>query len=174
MAAVPYTKGLHEVGDGVFAWLQPDGGWGWSNAGLVAGDGGSLLVDTLFALALTREMLGAMAAVTATGTGFAAVGSHGNQPSAWTSADGGRTWRQSDLPLPVGSTRAALEHVASAGRVVVAVGTAVTTAAAANRTVIHRRNGITRVAHGVTSAARKIPAPTIPVAIANAPNASSR
>jgi len=56
------------------------------------------------------------------------VGSHGNQPSAWTSADGGRTWRQADLPLPVGSTRAALEHVASAGRVVVAVGTAVTTA----------------------------------------------
>jgi hypothetical protein len=56
------------------------------------------------------------------------VGSHGNQPSAWTSADGGRTWRQADLPLPVGSARAALEHVASAGRVVVAVGTAVTTA----------------------------------------------
>jgi len=69
-----------------------------------------------------------MTAVTASGSGFAAVGSHGNQPSAWTSADGGRTWRQADLPLPVGSSRAALEHVASAGRVVVAVGTAVTTA----------------------------------------------
>ena len=69
-----------------------------------------------------------MTAVTASGSGFVAVGSHGNQPSAWTSADGGRTWRQADLPLPVGSTRAVLEHVASAGRVVVAVGTAVTTA----------------------------------------------
>ena len=70
-----------------------------------------------------------MTAVTAAGgSGFVAVGSHGNQPSAWTSADGGRTWRQADLPLPVGSTRAVLEHVASAGRVVVAVGTAVTTA----------------------------------------------
>ena len=62
------------------------------------------------------------------GAGFVAVGSHGDQPSAWTSADGGRTWRQADLPMPVGSTRAMLEHVASAGRVVVAVGTAVTTA----------------------------------------------
>jgi hypothetical protein len=71
-----------------------------------------------------------MNAVTALsgGSGFAAVGSHGDQPSAWTSADGGRTWRQADLPMPVGSARAALEHVASAGRVVVAVGTAVTTA----------------------------------------------
>ena len=69
-----------------------------------------------------------MTAVTASGSGFVAVGSHGNQPSAWTSADGGRTWRQADLPLPVGATRAVLEHVASAGRVEVAVGTAVTTA----------------------------------------------
>jgi hypothetical protein len=69
-----------------------------------------------------------MNAVTASGAGFVAVGSHSNQPSAWTSADGGRTWRQTDLPRPVGSTRAALEHVASAGRVVVAVGTAVTAA----------------------------------------------
>ena len=69
-----------------------------------------------------------MTAVTASGSGFVAVGSRGNQPSAWTSADGGRTWRQADLPLPIGSTRAVLEHVASAGRVVVAVGTAVTTA----------------------------------------------
>jgi hypothetical protein len=69
-----------------------------------------------------------MTAVTASGSGFVAVGSRGIQPSAWTSADGGRTWRLADLPLPVGSSRAVLEHVASAGRVVVAVGTAVTTA----------------------------------------------
>ena len=44
------ATGLHEVGDGCFAYLQPDGGWGWSNAGLVVGDGASLLVDTLFDL----------------------------------------------------------------------------------------------------------------------------
>jgi cyclase len=58
--AMAYTKGLHELGDGCFAYLQPDGGWGWSNAGLVAGDGASLLVDTLFDLRLTGEMLDAM------------------------------------------------------------------------------------------------------------------
>jgi 2-keto-4-pentenoate hydratase/2-oxohepta-3-ene-1,7-dioic acid hydratase in catechol pathway/glyoxylase-like metal-dependent hydrolase (beta-lactamase superfamily II) len=63
-AKIPYTRGLHEVGDRVWAWLLPDGGYGWSNAGLVAGDGASLLVDTLFDLALTREMLTAMAPIT--------------------------------------------------------------------------------------------------------------
>jgi len=63
-ARVPYTRGLHEVGDRVWAWTLPDGGFGWSNAGLVAGDGAALLVDTLFDLALTREMLAAMKPIT--------------------------------------------------------------------------------------------------------------
>ena len=61
MRAPAYTEGLHEVADGVFAYLQPDGGWGWSNAGLAVGDGSSLLVDTLFDLRLTQRMLDAMA-----------------------------------------------------------------------------------------------------------------
>lgn len=55
-----YTKGLHDIGNGNFAWLLPDGTWGWSNAGLVTDSGESLLVDTLFDLKLTREMLHAM------------------------------------------------------------------------------------------------------------------
>lgn len=55
-----YTKGLHEIGGGSYAWLQPDGSWGWSNAGLVTDGEASLLVDTLFDLPLTRDMLGAM------------------------------------------------------------------------------------------------------------------
>ncbi len=59
-----YEHGLAEVADGTFAWMQPNGGWGWSNAGLLAGEGASLLVDTLFDLKLTREMLDGMAAVT--------------------------------------------------------------------------------------------------------------
>ena len=57
-----YTKGLHDLGNGAYAWLAPDGGWGWSNAGLVVDGDQSLLVDTLFDLALTREMLDAMRA----------------------------------------------------------------------------------------------------------------
>lgn len=64
MHPMAYAKGLHEVADGVWAYLQPDGGWGWSNAGLVTADGQSLLVDTLFDLRLTAEMLEAMRRVT--------------------------------------------------------------------------------------------------------------
>ncbi len=55
-----YERGLHEVGDGLYAYLQPDGGWGWSNAGLVVDGEHSLLIDTLFDLRLTEEMLAAM------------------------------------------------------------------------------------------------------------------
>jgi cyclase len=55
-----YEKGLQEVGDGLYAYLQPDGGWGWSNAGLIADGDSTLLIDTLFDLHLTEEMLAAM------------------------------------------------------------------------------------------------------------------
>ena len=58
-----YTRGLHEIGRGLYAYLQPDGGWGLSNAGLVVSDDGALLVDTLFDQRLTREMLAAMSDV---------------------------------------------------------------------------------------------------------------
>ena len=55
-----YTKGLHDLGNGCWAWLLPDGGWGWSNAGLIIDGDQSRLVDTLFDLPLTAEMLSAM------------------------------------------------------------------------------------------------------------------
>ena len=35
MSAEAFTHGLHEIGHGCHAYLQPDGGWGWSNAGLI-------------------------------------------------------------------------------------------------------------------------------------------
>jgi len=60
MPRFTYEKGLHEIGNGCWAWLQPDGSWGWSNAGLVTDGGASLLVDTLFDLRLTQAMLDAM------------------------------------------------------------------------------------------------------------------
>ena len=58
----PFDRGLHDLGAGSYAWLQPDGGWGWSNAGLIVSAGQSLLVDTLFDVKLTAEMLKAMRA----------------------------------------------------------------------------------------------------------------
>jgi glyoxylase-like metal-dependent hydrolase (beta-lactamase superfamily II) len=69
---------LVELGDGCFAYLQGDGGWGWSNAGLVAGDGASLLVDTLFDLRLTAKMLAAMAVPTASAPITTVMNTHAN------------------------------------------------------------------------------------------------
>ena len=60
-----YQKGMHEVAGGIWAYLQPDGGWGWSNAGLITDGDQSLLVDTLFDVKLTAEMLAAMRRTTA-------------------------------------------------------------------------------------------------------------
>ncbi len=74
-----YTKGLHEIGDGLYAYLQPDGGWGWSNAGLVSEGDSTLLVDTLFDLHLTEEMLAQMRrAVPAAATIETVVNTHAN------------------------------------------------------------------------------------------------
>ena len=52
-----YAHGLSDFGNGCFAWLQPDGGWGLSNSGLVTDGGEALLVDTMFDYAHTRAML---------------------------------------------------------------------------------------------------------------------
>jgi cyclase len=58
----PYTKGLHDLGNGCYAYLQPDGTWGYSNAGLIVDSSEALLIDTLMDLKLTREMLDRMRA----------------------------------------------------------------------------------------------------------------
>lgn len=73
-----YRRGLHEIGDHLHAYLQPDGSWGWSNAGLIGGDGASLLVDTLFDLQLTQEMLDSMAPAAAAAPISTVVNTHGN------------------------------------------------------------------------------------------------
>lgn len=65
----PYVKGLHQIGDGHHAYLQPTGTWGYSNAGLVVDGDQSLLVDTLFDERLTAEMLAEMQRATGVGAG---------------------------------------------------------------------------------------------------------
>ena len=67
------------MGDGLFAYLQPDGSWGWSNAGLVSEGDHCLLIDTLFDLRLTEAMLRAMRdAVPAAARFDALVNTHSN------------------------------------------------------------------------------------------------
>lgn len=72
-----------------YAWLQPDGCLGESNAGLVAGDGASLLVDTLWDERLTRRMLDAMAPVVAGAPLKQAFVTH---------PDGDHWWGNAELP----------------------------------------------------------------------------
>lgn len=55
-----YERGLVQVGPTTYAFLQPDGSWGWSNAGLVVGEAEALLVDTFFDLPNTKELLDAI------------------------------------------------------------------------------------------------------------------
>lgn len=75
----PARRGLEQVGDGLYAYLQPGGGWGWSNAGLVVDGGATLLVDTLFDLRLTGELLDAIRrAVPAAGEVDVLVNTHAN------------------------------------------------------------------------------------------------
>jgi cyclase len=73
-----YPPGWQPVRGSAHAWLQPDGGWGLSNAGFVVGAGQSLLVDTLFDLAGTRSMLNGFAALTTSAPIATVVNTHGN------------------------------------------------------------------------------------------------
>ena len=79
MQGWPYTKGLHDLGNGCYAYLQPDGTWGYSNSGLIVEGSETLLVDTLMDLKLTREMLDRMrAAVPAAVNIDSLVNTHSN------------------------------------------------------------------------------------------------
>jgi hypothetical protein len=98
----------------------------WWSAGLTGWHrAASMTAGAMGSTGGDRQML----AVTATASGFVAVGSDGQRPAAWTTPDGG-AWRLADLPLPAGATAAELQQVASAGRTVVATGMARTAAGA--------------------------------------------
>ncbi|MFI6464610.1 MBL fold metallo-hydrolase [Streptomyces sp. NPDC050538] len=63
--AAPDDAWLEEVADGVFAYVQPDGGWCLNNAGLVVHDGRAALVDTAATETRARRLREAVRGVTA-------------------------------------------------------------------------------------------------------------
>lgn len=77
---------LERVDDGIHAWLQLPGDWGESNSGLIAGDGASLLVDTLWDEALTRRMLDAIAPLVASAPIRTVVNTHSDGDHWWGNA----------------------------------------------------------------------------------------
>jgi cyclase len=94
---------LREVGEGDYAYLQRDGSWGWSNAGLVTSRGEALLVDTLYDLNLTRRMLDAMRRRTPAANNIETiVNTHANGDHCW----GNQLVADAEI---VSSTRAAEE-----------------------------------------------------------------
>lgn len=78
-----FPGGLRELGGGLYAWLQPNGGLGESNAGLVVGEGESLLVDTLWDLNLTGRMLAAFEQLTAGAPIRRLINTHSDGDHCW-------------------------------------------------------------------------------------------
>jgi cyclase len=78
-----FPTGLSDLGGRTYAWLQPNGGLGESNAGLIVGGGESLLIDTLWDTRLTRRMLDAMAPHTAAAPIRHLVNTHGDPDHCW-------------------------------------------------------------------------------------------
>jgi glyoxylase-like metal-dependent hydrolase (beta-lactamase superfamily II) len=87
--AASFEGGLHSLGSGTWAWIQPDGGWGEANAGLVVGAGASAVIDTLWDQRLARGMLEAMAVPTRDAPVRLAVNTH---------SDGDHWWGNAELP----------------------------------------------------------------------------
>jgi cyclase len=83
VSPAPGAEGVQEIGEGVFAYLQR-GGWGMSNAGLIAGSGSALLIDTLYDVHLTERMLGALRRATPAAERIdTVVNTHANGDHCW-------------------------------------------------------------------------------------------
>ena len=55
---------LHELVDGVYAWVQPDGTWWINNAGAIGGADGTIVIDTCATADRTRRFLAAVGEAT--------------------------------------------------------------------------------------------------------------
>lgn len=72
-----------EVATGVWACIQTPGTWGFGNAGLVVGEGASLLIDTFNDLAHTRRLLEALSPTTTGQPLCALVNTSGESDHCW-------------------------------------------------------------------------------------------
>ena len=82
MKRPPFQPGLAQLTDKVFTYLQPDGGLGLSNAGLVGSKRDALLIDTFFDLPHTQRMLDDIARSVTSDIGRV-VNTHHNGDHCW-------------------------------------------------------------------------------------------
>jgi cyclase len=80
MSLPPFVPGLVRLTDHAGAYLQPDGSFGLSNAGVLIGRDGVTLVDTFFDLAHTRRLLDSVAGL---GRVRRVVNTHHNGDHCW-------------------------------------------------------------------------------------------
>jgi len=81
--APAYPEGLYEVAPDTYAWMVPNGSWGETNCGLVRGEGASLMVDTLWDLRCTRQVLEAAGELTAAAPIEVVVNTHSDGDHFW-------------------------------------------------------------------------------------------
>ena len=83
-AEVPdYDEGLYQVAKDTYAWMVPNGSWGETNSGLIVGDGESLLVDTLWDLHCTKQMIMAIQPITNGSPVNTVVNTHADGDHFW-------------------------------------------------------------------------------------------
>lgn len=99
-----YDEGLYDLGAQTYAWMVPNGSWGESNAGLIVGEGASLLVDTLWDVPKTQGMLDAMAPLTADAPIRTVVNTH---------ADGDHFWGNELLKVETITSKRAYDEMAT-------------------------------------------------------------
>ncbi len=78
-----YDEGLYEVAKDTYAWMVPNGSWGEANSGLIVGNGESLLVDTLWDLRCTKQMIEAIKPITDDSPVNTVVNTHSDGDHFW-------------------------------------------------------------------------------------------
>jgi glyoxylase-like metal-dependent hydrolase (beta-lactamase superfamily II) len=74
----PYTRGIFDLGEGCWAWLEPPGHWGLANSGVVVGRDETLVVDTQNDLPMAAALKQAVGAVAGGAEVTTVVNTHGD------------------------------------------------------------------------------------------------
>ena len=78
-----YDEGLYEIANNTYAWMVPNGSWGETNSGLIVGDGEAVLVDTLWDLRCTKQMMVAIKPITDEAPINTVVNTHSDGDHFW-------------------------------------------------------------------------------------------
>jgi len=82
--AIPaFTEGLYQLADNVYSWMVPNGSWGESNHGLIAGDNQSILIDTDWDLKLTHTLLDRIEPIIQSKPITKVINTHGDGDHCW-------------------------------------------------------------------------------------------